>query len=192
MNDRISLYPGRVTLTPVAGQANTYDLVRADSPTQEGTPLNKASLLKDTTAALYGLTASAVPDEVLAAIKPLIDEANANANTRAKSQAGSYAGTGIYGSSSPCSLTFDFEPKMLVVSGPSDETNETYFSILVKDSMYAVIGLSNAGEYTFGYLRATFEGQQVSWYIYRGVGSTRIAAHQLNKSGKIYKYVAIG
>lgn len=65
MLDRISLYPGRVTLTPVSGQANTYDMERADSPTQEGTPLNKASLLKDTTAALYGLTASAVPDEVL-------------------------------------------------------------------------------------------------------------------------------
>lgn len=32
---------------------------------QAGTPLNKASLLKDTTAALYGLGTDAVPDEVL-------------------------------------------------------------------------------------------------------------------------------
>lgn len=72
MNDRISLYPGRVTLTPVAGQANTYDLVRADSPTQEGTPLNKASLLKDTTAALYGLTASAVPDDIFRFLNHLV------------------------------------------------------------------------------------------------------------------------
>ena len=47
MKDRIPLYPGRVTLTPVSGQANTYDLTRADQPTQEGTPLNKASLLKE-------------------------------------------------------------------------------------------------------------------------------------------------
>lgn len=64
MKDRVSLYPGRVKLTPVAGQADTYDLVRADSPTQEGTPLNKNTLLKDTTAALYGLGNEAVPDEV--------------------------------------------------------------------------------------------------------------------------------
>lgn len=53
-------------MTPVAGQANTFDMVRADDPTQEGTPLNKATLLKDATAALYGLGPGAVPDDVLA------------------------------------------------------------------------------------------------------------------------------
>ena len=68
MQDRVPLYPGRVTLTPVSGQANTFDLVRADQPTQEGTPLNKASLLKDTTAARLGLGTSAVPDDVLARV----------------------------------------------------------------------------------------------------------------------------
>ena len=68
MKDRVPLYPGRVTLTPVSGQANTFDLVRADQPTQEGTPINKASLLKDTTAALFGLGTGAVPDDVLAAL----------------------------------------------------------------------------------------------------------------------------
>ena len=65
MQDRVPLYPGRVTLTPVSGQANTFDLVRADQPTQEGTPLNKASLLKDATAALFGLPNTAVPDDAL-------------------------------------------------------------------------------------------------------------------------------
>lgn len=68
MQDRVSLYPGRVKLVPVAGQENTYDMVRADSPTQEGTPLNKGSLLKDATAALYGLGADATPDQVLASL----------------------------------------------------------------------------------------------------------------------------
>lgn len=64
MKDRVSLYPGRVKLTPVSGQENTYDMVRADEPTQEGTPLSKATFLKDETAALFGLNASAVPDDV--------------------------------------------------------------------------------------------------------------------------------
>lgn len=68
MKDRVPLYPGRVTLTPVSGQANTFDLVRADQPTQEGTPLNKASLLKDATAALFGLDATAVPDDALSVL----------------------------------------------------------------------------------------------------------------------------
>lgn len=66
MQDRIPLYPGRVKMTPVAGQANTFDTVRADDPTQEGTPLNKATLLKDATAALFGLGTGAVPDDVFA------------------------------------------------------------------------------------------------------------------------------
>lgn len=66
MQDRDPIYPGRVTLTPVSGLANTYDMERADRPLQQGTPLNKASLLKDATAALFGLTAAAVPDDVLA------------------------------------------------------------------------------------------------------------------------------
>lgn len=65
MQDRVPLYPGRVTLTPVAGQENTFDMARADQPTQEGTPLNKATLLKDATAAKFGKDASAVPDDVL-------------------------------------------------------------------------------------------------------------------------------
>ena len=68
MQDRASLYPGRVKLEPVAGQANLYDLTRADQPTQEGTPLNKATLLKDTTAARLGLGTSAVPDDILARV----------------------------------------------------------------------------------------------------------------------------
>ena len=65
MQDRIPLYPGRVKMTPVAGQANTYDMVRADDPTQAGTPINKATLLKDATAALFGKTNAAVPDDIL-------------------------------------------------------------------------------------------------------------------------------
>lgn len=65
MQDRVSLYPGRVKLEPVAGQANLYDLTRADQPTQEGTPLNKASLLQDTTASAFGLGTDAVPDDAL-------------------------------------------------------------------------------------------------------------------------------
>ena len=68
MQDRVSLYPGRVKLEPVAGQANTYDLTRADQPTQEGTPLNKANLLSDATVALMGLDAAATPDGAFAAL----------------------------------------------------------------------------------------------------------------------------
>lgn len=41
--NRVPTYPGRVVLTPVSGQANTFDMVRADAPRVEGTPLDKAT-----------------------------------------------------------------------------------------------------------------------------------------------------
>ena len=66
MKDRVPVYPGRVKLVPVSGQENIYDMTRADQPTQQGDPINKATLLKDTTAALFGLGSDAVPDDVLA------------------------------------------------------------------------------------------------------------------------------
>ena len=73
MRDRVPRYPGRVKLTPVSGQANVYDMIRADSPTQEGDPINKSTLLKDSTAALYGLGSNAVPDDVFSKIFDHVD-----------------------------------------------------------------------------------------------------------------------
>lgn len=66
MQDRVPTYPGRVKLIPVLGQENTYEMVRADEPTQEGTPLNKANLLQDSVAKMYGLLESAIPNDVFA------------------------------------------------------------------------------------------------------------------------------
>ena len=40
--DRVPTYPGRVKMTPVSGQTNVYDMTRADSPVEVGTPINKA------------------------------------------------------------------------------------------------------------------------------------------------------
>ena len=68
MKDRVPLYPGRVTLTPVSGQANTYDMVRADQPTEEGTPLNKENLLADDTAAALGLSGDPTVDDAFGAL----------------------------------------------------------------------------------------------------------------------------
>lgn len=39
--DRVVQYPGRVVMTPVSGEANTYDMSRAEGTvTEEGTPFN--------------------------------------------------------------------------------------------------------------------------------------------------------
>ena len=55
MKNRESLYPGRVKLTPVDAAKGIYDLVRADEPQEEGTPLNKKLL--DYAVAACGVTA---------------------------------------------------------------------------------------------------------------------------------------
>lgn len=41
--DRVPLNPGRITLVPVDGMENTFDMKRADNPSVEGTPMNKAA-----------------------------------------------------------------------------------------------------------------------------------------------------
>lgn len=214
MQDRVPLYPGRVTLTPVSGQANTFDLTRADQPTQEGTPLNKASLLKDATAALYGLPNTAVPDNVLSKIKTLIDSANANANTKARIATGSYTGTGTYGASNPNSLTFEFAPKivLLTIANTGKSGNNPYAypmlfgsNVGAKDGFTSYImhtdmlsttyknGLGFAGigssNYSYTYGKKSSDGKTFSWY------NTTDDSAQCNRpasSGLVYHYFAIG
>lgn len=65
MNDRVSLYPGRVLITPEDGSPAFYaTMTRADEPTQAGDPLNKATLLSDSVAAMYGLDGATVPNDL--------------------------------------------------------------------------------------------------------------------------------
>lgn len=68
MENRQPTYPGRVILTPVPGTANTYDITRADEPTVDGTPLNKETLLQDTTCAILGIPNTSVPNDAFVKI----------------------------------------------------------------------------------------------------------------------------
>ena len=74
MKDRIPTYAGRVKLIPVPNQPNTYDAVRADEPVQEGTPLNKQTLLNSEVEEEYGLGEDATPSDVFLAIKEKLDK----------------------------------------------------------------------------------------------------------------------
>lgn len=64
MKDRVPTHPGRVRLTHVSD--DLYDMRMADDPTEAGTPLSKATLLKDSTAAKYGFlpTDNPTPDDI--------------------------------------------------------------------------------------------------------------------------------
>ena len=206
MQDRVSLYPGRVKLIPVTGQENTYDMVRADEPTQEGTPLNADSLLKAATATMYGLGAAAVPDDVLALIKTLIDNgdasANANANSRAKMELVSYIGTGLYGSDSACSVTFSFPPKvvfLLVRSNGSfidrdfrgNPGNLTYCTTIVASLESTEYTTSHGFYYepsqnSRSSGKKSADGKTFSWY------NTIDATHQMNERKDTYYVLGLG
>ena len=194
MQDRVSLYPGRVKLIPVTGQENTYDMVRADEPTQEGTPLNADSLLKVATAALYGLGAAAVPDDVLALIKPMIDsnysELSSLANSKARIETGTYTGNGDLARSFTCS----FKPELLILT--QTHVNTFYTDgrmVFVKcDSYGCSFGLSRStGSQAYGVL-AKLDGNTVT---IQGE-SANIIANEKQSSNVTYalqwKYCFIG
>lgn len=64
MRDRTPKYPGRVKMTPVAGQTNVYDMERADDPDDTGTPFNTRTMLQDSTARFLRLPyANALVDD---------------------------------------------------------------------------------------------------------------------------------
>lgn len=208
MQDRVSLYPGRVKLAPVAGQENTYDMVRADSPTQEGTPLNKDSLLKDDTAALYGLGVDAVPDDVFALLKTLVDNAQSSADSKVKIQTGSYVGTGTHGEDSPCSLTFNFVPKVVYIIQSekiSVSANRGYDHIYPHFIQLVSKATSGVGTYAkyntqddkyigdSQLVLCSFKDKTVSWYsCLSATQYVMYAINQMNDSGTTYYYIAIG
>lgn len=58
---------GRVLVTPEDGGSPFYaTIAMADNPTENGTPWSMESVLQDATAALFGLGADAVPDDLFA------------------------------------------------------------------------------------------------------------------------------
>ena len=190
MKNRVPANPGRVLITPEDGSAAFYaTLTRADNPTEAGDPLNKETLLKDATAALYGLDATAVPDEVLVEARSLISTAQSTADSKCKIVSGSYTGTGTYGSDNKNSLTFDGTPKLLIVSSTVSSAyggSRTYPQLIfVYGESGSIASLITNGSDVFASATVSRSGDTVSWYSADG------AAQQLNVSGTKYYYIAI-
>ena len=181
MKDRIPKYPGRVRLVPVAGQENVFDLVRADEPTQEGTPINKATLLTDEVAALFGLGDAALPNDVLRHIWE---------QNYTRFAYGSYVGDGNYGAANPNTLEFGFEPMVVIVAKSEQESDSISGSIYgtfpwLRGTASAPTSYSdNTGGAAAAVL--TWEGNTLSWH------STSTAARQLNSAEITYYYAALG
>lgn len=200
MKDRVAVNPGRVLITPENGSPYYATMTRADNPTQEGTPLNKNSLLKDTTAALLGGNADMVPDEALVALKNMVDGLTPKKIGAANFASGSYVGTGRYGSSAKNSLTFPFEPIAVVVMCEKQKTPDQYDKTIDggwvwlrgTQAGYSVASF-DANQTSACMVPISWNGNTVSWYVtnyyFGNVGQARC---QLNYSGYVYQYIAIG
>ncbi len=134
----------------------------------------------------------------------------------AKIQTGSYVGTGTYGADNPCSLTFDFEPKYIMMilksSSPDQFENDVttfigdldiyndgdtlIFSDMVNDTVreYDVNGylkLSNNRKTIQWYCDVTYKHQTVDPSEWSDV-LVRAVLHKLrNSSGITYPYYAL-
>lgn len=153
------------------------------------TALSKANLLSDSVAAaiktLAGLSAN--PDTPNAALSAIATAVAAGA----KIATGSYVGTGTYGSANPCSLTFDFVPKIIFLARITDLYYLSPASVNGWGSEYRILmaGSNRIATY-YGnfqqYASYTFANNQATWFAKYN------AEEQMNTSGSTYIYVAIG
>lgn len=112
-----------------------------------------------------------------------------------KIEVGSYVGTGTYGSSNKNSLTFSFDPKVVIIIGRGSYGSQ---SIFVRNAPWSIgfridanIGSTAATEQGYSYIKttsnlATWGSNRLSWY------HTKNADAQENTSGSTYYYAAIG
>lgn len=93
---------------------------------------------------------------------------------------GSYTGTGTYGASNPNTLTFDFEPKLVMIRDTTGHKLMIFFGNILTTTDSSTNG--------FGYdvTGITISGSQLSWY------SKESAGCQANGNNSVYYYIAIG
>lgn len=113
-------------------------------------------------------------------------------------QSGSYIGTGTSGPDAPNTLTFGFKPVFVAIITEDEELK--YAGTIRGIAPWLFVRPwkhtnkfynGNTGANSFD-THVTWLNNGVSWYAQCGDGSDSTAGNQLNASGVIYHYVAIG
>ena len=174
MKDRVSAKPNRYAVYDDAHNFLRYEYhERADEPTQVGDPLNKANLLPDTVATSLGLTGNPQVKDALLSLNTL-------SSTKAKIETGSYTGTDVFGASDKNSLTFSFQPKVVMIHDGSSGALGAFPYIWGCPDFVVVYGTNSKVA-----APTTVSGNTMSWY-------STSAQRQYNLSDTTYNYVAIG
>ena len=105
---------------------------------------------------------------------------------------GSYTGTGTKGASNPNSLTFGFQPKLVIITAPpiNEHRSTTSLAIWMHGQGYGNRDFRSDGSNDGSCLSNTlsWSGNTLSWYATGDNGANL----QLNTSGTVYYYMAIG
>lgn len=149
-----------------------------------GTDLTKTNLLKDLTAAAYGLPGTAVPDEVLAKARTLIAGAQATGDAKGYSAFGSYTGN----SQDTVTLNFPFPVQYLIVFGYSSPGTRQYAFMFASKALsqnwrIRLWSSSVSNGLGFDSITVIFGDASVTW---------NESTHYLNETGNKYGYAAFG
>lgn len=112
----------------------------------------------------------------------------------AKIATGSYVGTGTYGASNPCSLTFPFMPELVIITRKSGTMFSKPYGNSHKNLGFAIL-IRGMESYTGNYSTDTYEvtilwsDHGISWYQENSYSDGDI---MLNLSGVEYCFIAIG
>lgn len=108
------------------------------------------------------------------------------ANLGVKIATGNYSGAGFGGPSSPNTLTFDFEPQILLIA-TKDGSAVRYFIASRNSELSFFVSLHDGSTAKCSYSSIiTWNGKTVSWYC------TADRSCQMNYEGLTYNYIAIG
>lgn len=116
---------------------------------------------------------------------------------KARVQVVSYVGTGTYGKNNPCSLTFDFAPKVVMFlrgyKESSTQFNYLYGSygsdslVIISADLSNIFAVYNGfGRYNSAYAKKDLSGRTITWY------SNENSNSQANASGVTHYFLAIG
>jgi hypothetical protein len=105
------------------------------------------------------------------------------ASSGLKIATGSYTGNGYSGSDSPNSLSFDFEPKVVFLQDISAE----FSCPVIWHKGVSILTLGLNGSNQTKQLQFSCVGNTLNWYYPLQESDT-----QLNESGKVYHWVALG
>ena len=103
-----------------------------------------------------------------------------------KVQTGSYIGTGTYGPSNPSSLTFEFSPKILLLSGGGSRPD-----LFIAD-FFGRTNIVLTGQLNLEQKSITAKGKTISWWNNESYTGTSADAVQMNSNGILYEYIAFG